>query len=188
MAVYRKQPVHYVDNKLLYATMVTFKDAVNEAEESGEEGPPIPDLVGAALLKIANRLSTKPNFINYTFREEMVSDGIENCINYINNFDPKKSKNPFAYFTQIIYYAFLRRIQKEKKQLYIKHKAIENHMAFDEWVDPIDGARIIADPHNYEPTEYMKDFVVNFEAKEREAKLKKKPVPARGVEAFYKEK
>jgi hypothetical protein len=74
MAMYRKQPVHYVDNKLLYATMVTFKEAVNEAEESGEEGPPIPDLVGAALLKIASRLSTKPNFINYTFREEMVSD------------------------------------------------------------------------------------------------------------------
>jgi hypothetical protein len=113
---------------------------------------------------------------------------IENCINYINNFDPKKSKNPFAYFTQIIYYAFLRRIQKEKKQLYIKHKAIENHMAFDEWVDPIDGARIIADPHNYEPTEYMKDFVVNFEAKEREAKKKKAVTPPRGVEAFYKEK
>ena len=82
-------------------------------------------MVGAALLKIANRLSTKPNFINYTFREEMVSDGIENCINYIGNFDPDKSKNPFAYFTQIIHYAFLRRIQKEKKQLEIKTKIIE---------------------------------------------------------------
>ena len=149
MPVYRKQPVHYVDTKLLYATMVTFKEAVNDAEESGEEGPPIPDLVGAALLKIANRLSTKPNFINYTFREEMVSDGIGNCINYINNFDPAKSKNPFAYFTQIIYYAFLRRIQKEKKQLYIKHKAIENFQAFDEFVDPIDGSRMISDVQSF---------------------------------------
>ena len=145
-------------------------------------------MVGAALLKIANRLSTKPNFINYTFREEMVSDGIENCINYIGNFDPDKSKNPFAYFTQIIYYAFLRRIQKEKKQLYIKHKAIENHQAFDEWIDPIDGTRITADAHNHEPTEYMKDFVKSFESKEKESKQKKKPLPARGVEAFYKEK
>ena len=168
--------------------MVEFKEACKDAEECGEEAPPIPDMVGAALLKIANRLSTKPNFINYTFREEMVSDGIENCINYIGNFDPDKSKNPFAYFTQIIYYAFLRRIQKEKKQLYIKHKAIENHQAFDEWIDPIDGTRITADAHNHEPTEYMKDFVKSFESKEKESKQKKKPLPARGVEAFYKEK
>ena len=179
---------HYVDNKSLYATMVEFKEACKDAEECGEEAPPIPDMVGAALLKIANRLSTKPNFINYTFREEMVSDGIENCINYIGNFDPDKSKNPFAYFTQIIYYAFLRRIQKEKKQLYIKHKAIENHQAFDEWIDPIDGTRITADAHNHEPTEYMKDFVKSFESKEKESKQKKKPLPARGVEAFYKDK
>ena len=169
--------------------MVEYKRAVADAEAVDDPPPRIPDMVGAALLKIANRLSTKPNFINYTFREEMVSDGIENCINYINNFDPKKSKNPFAYFTQIIYYAFLRRIQKEKKQLYIKHKAIENFQAFDEFVDPIDGSRMVADPHNYEPTEYMKDFVKGFEEKERENKKKAAaPRPARGVEQFYKEK
>ena len=110
---------HYVDNKTLYQVMVEYKKDVKDAEEVDDPPPKIPDYVGACLLKIANRLSTKPNFINYTFREEMVSDGIENCINYINNFDPEKSKNPFAYFTQIIYYAFLRRIQKEKKQLYL---------------------------------------------------------------------
>ena len=179
---------HYVDNKLLYQVMVEYKQAVKEAEETADEPPVVPDLVGAALLKIANRLSTKPNFINYTFREEMVSDGIENCINYINNFDPEKSKNPFAYFTQIIYYAFLRRIQKEKKQLYIKHKAIENFQAFDEFVDPIDGSRIMADPHSYEPTEYMKEFVKNFEQKEQKDKKPKTEVPPRGVENFYKEK
>ena len=178
---------HYVDNKLLYQVMVEYKQAVKEAEETDDPPPVVPNLVGAALLKIANRLSTKPNFINYTFREEMVSDGIENCINYIKNFDPEKSKNPFAYFTQIIYYAFLRRIQKEKKQLYIKHKAIENFQAFDEFVDPIDGSRIMADPHQYEPTEYMKDFVASFEAKEKQSS-KKKEVPPRGVENFYKEK
>ena len=178
---------HYVDNKTLYQVMVEYKQDVKDAEEVDDPPPKIPDYVGACLLKIANRLSTKPNFINYTFREEMVSDGIENCINYINNFDPEKSKNPFAYFTQIIYYAFLRRIQKEKKQLYIKHKAIENFQAFDEFVDPIDGSRIMADPHQYEPTEYMKDFVASFEAKEKQSS-KKKEVPPRGVENFYKEK
>ena len=119
--------------------MVEYKQAVNETEETGDSSPVIPDYVGSCLLKIANRLSTKPNFINYTFREEMVSDGIENCINYINNFDPNKSSNPFAYFTQIIYYAFLRRIQKEKKQLYVKYKSLENSQVMSELTtnDPV---------------------------------------------------
>ena len=77
--------------------------------------PPVTNYIGECFLKIANGLSYRPNFINYTYRSEMVSDGIENCLQYIHNFDPEKSKNPFAYFTQIIYYAFLRRIQKEKE-------------------------------------------------------------------------
>ena len=176
---------HYVDNKTLYKVMVEFKQAVNEAEETEDLPPVIPDYVGACLLKIANRLSTKPNFINYTFREEMVSDGIENCINYINNFDPKKSQNPFAYFTQIIYYAFLRRIQKEKKQLYIKHKAIENSQLFDGFTDPIDGSVTMVGGTLIETTDYMKDFVKNFEKKEQD---RKKKIPPKGVEVYYKEK
>ena len=118
----------------------------------------------------------------------MVSDGIENCINYIDNFDPDKSKNPFAYFTQIIYYAFLRRIQKEKKQLYIKHKAIQNFQIFDGWVDPADGQTIVTQQALPETTDYMKDFVENYEQKEQEKTKKKSPTPPRGVEAFYKEK
>jgi DNA-directed RNA polymerase specialized sigma24 family protein len=65
------------------------------------------------------------------FREDMISDGIENCVQYIHNFNPERSQNPFAYFTQIIHYAFLRRIQKEKKQLEIKNKIIER-TGFDE--------------------------------------------------------
>ena len=116
---------HYVDNKKLYAEMVEYLNSVKEAEESGADKPRIPEYIGECLLKISNRLSTRPNFINYTYRDEMISDGIENCVNYIGNFNPEKSTNPFAYFTQIIYFAFLRRIQIEKKQLYIKHKSLE---------------------------------------------------------------
>ena len=82
------------------------------------------DYIGKCFLKIANHLSYRPNFINYTFRDDMISDGIENCLQYLDNFNPAKSNNPFAYFTQIIYYAFVRRIQKEKKQVTIKHKLI----------------------------------------------------------------
>ena len=116
---------HYVDNKEFYAAMIEWKKLVKEAESSDEPRPPIDNYIGECFVKIANHLSYRPNFINYPFREEMIGDGIENCIQYAKNFDPEKSKNPFAYFTQIIYYAFLRRISKEKKQQSIKQKMIE---------------------------------------------------------------
>ena len=116
---------HYIDNKEFYGAMVEWKKIVNEAEDSGEERPPVTPYIGECFLKIATHLSYRPNFINYPYRDEMIGDGIENCLMYCSNFDPEKSKNPFSYFTQIIYYAFLRRIQKEKKQTYIKYKMTE---------------------------------------------------------------
>ena len=116
---------HYVDNKEFYAEMIEWKRLVKEAEESDEGRPPINEYIGECFVKIAQHLSYRPNFINYPFREEMIGDGIENCLMYAHNFDPDKSKNPFSYFTQIIYYAFLRRIQKEKKQNYIKYRMLE---------------------------------------------------------------
>ena len=121
----KKKSVHYIDNKEFHQAMIEWKELCKEAEEAGEEKPPVTNYIGECFLKIANGLSYRPNFINYSYRSEMVSDGIENCLQYIHNFDPEKSKNPFAYFTQIIYYAFLRRIQKEKKQAHIKNKMIE---------------------------------------------------------------
>jgi hypothetical protein len=117
---------HYVNNEHFLEKMVVFRAAVKEAKESNGERPRVPEYIGECLFKIATHLARKPNFANYTFKEDMVSDGIENCLLYIDNFDPEKSKNPFAYFTQIIYYAFLRRIQKEKKHLYIKYKSMDN--------------------------------------------------------------
>ena len=122
----QKRPDHYVDNKEFLRLMVEFKESTTTARENGENDPQIPDDVCKIFMKIASHLSFKSNFINYAFREDMIADGIENCIQYIHNFDPAKSKNPFAYFTQIIYYAFLRRIQKEKKQLYVRYKSLEN--------------------------------------------------------------
>ena len=121
----KKKSVHYIDNKEFHQAMIEWKELCKEADEAGEEKPPVTNYIGECFLKIANGLSYRPNFINYTYRSEMVSDGIENCLQYIHNFAPDKSKNPFAYFTQIIYYAFLRRIQKEKKQQHIKNKMIE---------------------------------------------------------------
>ena len=121
----RKRSEHYVNNKEFLYAIVEYKAKVREAEELGKPKPRITNYLGSCFLKIATHLSYKPNFVNYMFKDDMVCDGIENCVQYINNFNPEKSSNPFAYFTQIIHYAFLRRIQKEKKQLEIKTKIIE---------------------------------------------------------------
>jgi|TARA_B100000287_G_scaffold368085_1_gene364198 DNA-directed RNA polymerase specialized sigma subunit len=119
-----KKKEHYVNNKEFLQAMIVYKKLCKEAEESGEEKPAVSNYIGECFLKIANHLSYRPNFINYTFRDDMISDGIENCLQYLDNFNPEKSNNPFAYFTQIIYYAFVRRIQKEKKQTIIKNRLI----------------------------------------------------------------
>ena len=116
---------HYVNNKEFLEALIVFKSKCAAAKEAGEPRPQISNYIGDCFLKIATHLSYKPNFVNYMFREDMICDGIENCVQYIENFNPEKSKNPFAYFTQIIYYAFLRRIQKEKRQLEIKNKILD---------------------------------------------------------------
>ena len=136
-----KNSSHYVDNAEFYEALCKWKSEVVEADEKEEERPPVTDYIGKCFMKIAEGLARKSCFINYEYKEEMVGDAIENCILYAHNFDPDKSKNPFAYFTQMIYYAFLRRIQKEKKQMFVKYKMAEksddfrNFMRWDE-TDP----------------------------------------------------
>ena len=120
---------NYVNNKDLLEAMIQYKKACAEAEDCGDEKPRVPDYIGKAIYQIATRLSTKPNFSGYSYKEDMVSDGIENCLQYMHNFNPEKSQNPFAYFTQIIWYAFLRRIAKEKKQMYIRFKSSQSMIA-----------------------------------------------------------
>lgn len=127
----RKRSEHYVNNKEFLAAIIEYKKSIRDAEAAGDPKPRITNYLGECFLKIATHLSYKPNFVNYMFKDDMICDGIENCVQYINNFDPEKSSNPFAYFTQIIHYAFLRRIQKEKKQLEIRQKIIERS-GFDE--------------------------------------------------------
>ena len=102
----KKITAHYVSNKELFEAMKKFKLECEEADNVGERVK-VPEYVGECILKIANGLSNRPNFINYTYKDEMISDGIENCLQYIYNFNPAKSKNPFAYFTQIIYLSLI---------------------------------------------------------------------------------
>ena len=135
----RKKSEHDVNNKELLEALIVYREKVAIAKEKDLPKPRITNYLGSCFLKIATHLSYKPNFVNYMFRDDMISDGIENCVQYIHNFDPEKSRNPFAYFTQIIHYAFLRRIQKEKKQLDIKNKIIEK-TGFDEVMTVEDGA------------------------------------------------
>ena len=135
----KKKSEHYVNNKELLAALIDYRAEVAVAKTKDLPKPRISNYLGECFLKIATHLSYKPNFVNYMFRDDMISDGIENCVQYIHNFDPNKSRNPFAYFTQIIHYAFLRRIQKEKKQLEIKTKIIEK-TGYDEVMMVDDGA------------------------------------------------
>ena len=149
----KKRSEHYVNNKEFLGALENYFAEVERAKLEGREKPVIPRYIGECFLKIANHLSYKPNFVNYMFKDDMICDGIENCVRYIHNFNPEKSKNPFAYFTQIIYYAFLRRISQEKKQLEIKNKILEK-TNFDEVFDSND-----ADAANYSEYNQIKDNV-----------------------------
>jgi DNA-directed RNA polymerase specialized sigma24 family protein len=158
---------NYVNNKDLLAALIEYKSKCVEAEESGEKNPQVPDYIGKCIMLIAQRLATRPNFSGYMYKEEMVSDGIENCLQYIHNFNPEKSQNPFAYFTQIIWYAFLRRISKEKKQMYIKFKASQRQTLENEVFDST-GEAVSA---NILP-DYINEFIDDFEGKLKAAKVK----------------
>lgn len=118
---------HYIDNVKFLKEILQYKKQVRIAEKTNQPKPGVSNYIGKCFIDIAENLAKKPNFANYNFKDEMISDAVENCIMYTTNFNPKKSKNPFAFFTQIIFFAFLRRIQKEKKQLYIKMKQFEEH-------------------------------------------------------------
>lgn len=179
----RKKPkndnVHYVDNQHFLALMIDFINSrkphlhhVKSGVMSVNELAPIPDEIGLMIYKIANKLSNSPKFANYVFKDEMISDGIENCIQYIDNFDPEKSNNPFAYFTQIIYWAFVRRIKKEKQYLYIKYKSIERSLGENEGLDgEVSGTNAYGSQY---ADMNMREYIEQFEQKQ--FTKKEKPV------------
>ena len=159
---------HYVDNKAFLAAMIEYRKICTKAKKDKRDKPPVTDYIGECFLKIANHLSYRPNFINYTFRDDMISDGIENCLQYLDNFDPSKSNNPFAYFTQIIYYAFVRRIQKEKKQVIIKHKILTDSNFDDMTLQPGDDREF-----KNQFTEFLKKYTVVEEPVSKKPKKRK---------------
>jgi hypothetical protein len=169
-----KKKVQYVNNLDFLKALIKYKKDVRTAKRvKSEIKPKIPDYIGKCLLLIAENLSHKPNFVKYTFRDEMVGDAIENCIMYFDNFDPKRSKNPFAYFTQIIWYAFIRRIHKEKKQLYTKYKATEQMGILDnnQQLENDSG-----ETRQFELYDNISEFIGNYEKTNFTKKVKVKEV------------
>ena len=183
----REKSHYYVDNKKFYEAILDHQKSMRRAKRNKTPMPKVPDYIGDCIAKIANHLSYSPNFINYTFREEMIGDAIENCLMYFDNFDPKKSTNPFAYFTQISWYAFIRRIGREQKQQYVKYKmaATYAHLFPKMYLDG-EGKQIRQDNQSYEYDENyeenslqsllvydnIQDFIENFEEKQRQKKKK----------------
>lgn len=158
----RRQKRNYVNNRDFFEALVEYKKKCEEARNNEKELPRVTNYLGECIYHIANRLSTKPNFSGYPFREDMVMDGIENCLLYIENFDPEKTQNPFAYFTQIIWFAFLRRIAKEKKHLYTKLKSSQSMIALGE--THLSGGEEIRLQVNLE-ADYIDSFIQDFEDK-----------------------
>lgn len=177
----KKNQKHYVSNKRLYEEMVLYHQRKNEALKNGNSKAVfISNYIGEAILLICTRLAYKPNFANYSFRDEMISDGVENCIKAIDSFDHEKSQNPFAYFTQIAYNAFIRRINNEKKQIYLKHKNLQNIMI---------GNHICDEDHFITtiPTNEASDIIIDsFETKNKLTKEKKNI--KKGIEKYFLEK
>lgn len=168
---------HYVNNEKFLEQMKEFRIKVKHAKENNLQRPRVPEYIGECIFKIASHLARKPNFANYTFKDDMISDGVENCLLYIDNFDPDKSSNPFAYFTQIIYYAFLRRIQKEKKQLYVKYKSMENEVInslIENNGEDLVAGHLNGILHDSYSEEFIRDFINTFEDNKRRKVRKRK--------------
>jgi DNA-directed RNA polymerase specialized sigma subunit len=170
-----KRKTNYINNKTLYGAMIHYKNDLQHALEHDADKPQVPRYIGESILLICNNLAKKPNFSGYTYKQDMISDGIMDCISAVDNFDPDKTNNPFAYFTQIAWNAFLRRIQKEKKQTYIKHKNYINSNLME------DIAREMYITGNKINNEYSDEMVRNFEDKLTKTK---KPSKLTGVEKF----
>lgn len=153
---------HYVDNTKFYEAIKAFRDARVAAKKANQPSPDIPDYIGECFLKIGQHLARLSKFSRYTYRDDMIADGYENCLRYMHNFNPDKYRNPFAYFTRITSHAFVRRIQTEKKHVYRKYKLMEHALSTGSlYADSSDAA--IAEDGGMLKFENVQEFIIKFE-------------------------
>lgn len=165
---------NYVNNKDLYNALVKYKEVRKEVDTAR-----VPEYIGEAIVLITGNLSNRGNFMNYSYKHEMVSDAIENCLAAVNNFDVETYFNPHAYFTQIAWYAFIRRIDKEKRQNYLKYKNYQKLITEESLNNPY--------VNQYNPAlaasdDVMEDVIRNYEDSIQRKKKKKEKI--QGVDKF----
>ncbi len=187
---------HYIDNELFLKKIIEYRRSVILAKKRKLSIPPVNEELGEFFLRIAQKLSTCSCFCNYQFKEDMILDGVENSIRCINNFNitpQEKPRSPFAYFTQVTYWAFLRRIKRERRVLASKFKAYEHFFVTEEIsqssYERPDGDHFFTEsPFEYrapkisieqqhkqeEARGYMSDFIDTFEKSNKEKVKAKK--------------
>ena len=178
-----RRKVNYINNKHLYTSMIEYRRKLEEAEAAYKDKPQIPNYIGEAIYLICNKLATRGNFSGYTvqWKQEMISDALIDCIAAVDNFNPDKNNNPFGYFGKIAWNAFLRRIEKEKKQTYIKHKNL--HRVYD-------GDTDVFTPHSTQTNDFSDDIIRSFEDKMLEKLTKKKKeniITLKGISVFQEQ-
>src|SRR5665213_1712584 len=129
-------PRNYINNKDFFNALIKYKvECTASIAKNGETRPSTRtyNYIGECFLQIATRIVNRPNFFNYSWKSEMISDGIKDCVERMENFDPKKSENPFAYFSQLCWNASIRRIKTENKQRDIKIALLKNATVMNEF-------------------------------------------------------
>ena len=167
-----KKDNYYVDNNELLQHMKEYKE-----KKAKDPNTQIDDYTARCILKIVRKFASRKNFSGYTYKDDMISGAVENILLYIDNFDPEISKNPFAYFTQIAYFSFLRKIRDEKKHTYIRFKSMQKYFMEDN-LDTIQDADHASEGHDFSSTspmyDNMQDFIDDFEGSMEELKNKNK--------------
>jgi len=134
--------------KPYYVNAKEFSGALVDFYKSNDDQ--IPDQLGEYIYKIATGLSYAPNFINYTYKDDMIGDAVYKMLLAIKNkkFDVESKYNPFSYFTTIAFHAFINRIKKEKKQREIIGEYQES--IYDELMSSSDGQNSVAEADSAE--------------------------------------
>jgi len=169
---------HYINNKELYQALVDYQ----EEKRGATDFVPVPEYVGKAILLITQKLASRGNFSNYSYKDEMISDAIENSLAAVDNFNPDKYDNPFGYFSRISWFAFIRRIDREKRQNYLKFKNYRKCMAEEELINIGMGY--------YQPptlTDEVTDQVITDYEENLKNRKEEKKRRERGIEKFVKD-